>query len=119
MSELRDALNWLVHLHHGVSKGGDVIDEETGERVPIPVTDSEWRAALQAAEQALDAPSEMQQLVEWLEREKKDHEEWLDRKEAIYDTSTKLYQGSRAAYQETLDHIRTEFLWEGKDARSD
>ena len=62
MSDLRDALNWLVHLHHGVSKGGDYIDPETGDRLPVSVTAEEWEAALEKAKQALEAPSEMQQL---------------------------------------------------------
>ena len=40
--ELAEALNWLLHLHHGVSKGGN--DPETGQ--PYPVTDGEWKAAI-------------------------------------------------------------------------
>jgi len=42
---LREALVWLVHLHNGVSKGG----EEHS-----PPSDAEWEAALRDARRALD-----------------------------------------------------------------
>ena len=61
---LRDALNWLVHLHHGVSKGG----ERTG-----PPSDDEWKQCLQEGKDVLDATAgdpEMDRLVEWLEATK-------------------------------------------------
>ena len=64
---LRDALNWLVHLHHGVSKGGD----ETS-----PPCDDEWKQCLQEAKDILKAtagPTQMEQLVDWLEEESKDY----------------------------------------------
>lgn len=47
---LREALRWLLHLHHGISKGG--VDQETGAR--YPVTDAEWHDALEAARAALE-----------------------------------------------------------------
>jgi len=70
MSEekLRDALDWLVHLHHGVSKAGQ--DPETG--AYYPVTDEEWKAALEEAKQALSEAGEPEmvrlriQLDKWL-----------------------------------------------------
>jgi len=58
---LRKALNWLMHLHHGVSKGG----EETS-----PPSDDEWKQCLQEAEDVLNATAgrpEMDRLVEWLQ----------------------------------------------------
>jgi len=64
---LRDALNWLVHLHHGVSKGG----EETG-----PPSDDEWKQCLQEAKDALDATAgspEMDRLVAWLQQDEGDY----------------------------------------------
>jgi len=64
---LRDALNWLVHLHHGVSKGG----EETS-----PPSADEWKQCLQEAKDALDATAgspEMDRLVEWLQQDEGDY----------------------------------------------
>ena len=43
---LRSALDWLVHLHHGVSKDGT-----------NDISSAEWEAALVAAEQALGESS--------------------------------------------------------------
>ena len=39
---LAEALYWLLNLHHNVSKAGN--DPETGQ--PYPVTDEEWKAAI-------------------------------------------------------------------------
>ena len=64
---LRDALNWLVHLHHGMSKGG----EETG-----PPSDDEWKQCLREAEDVLKATAgdtEMDRLVEWLQQDEGDY----------------------------------------------
>jgi hypothetical protein len=46
---LFEALEWLLHLHHGVSRGG--CDPETGE--PYPVTSDEWNDALEFAKEAI------------------------------------------------------------------
>jgi hypothetical protein len=46
---LFEALEWLLHLHHGVSRGGR--DPETGAR--HPVTSDEWNDALEFAEEAI------------------------------------------------------------------
>ena len=43
--KLRDSLNWLVHLCHGCSKGGDEYS---------PPSDSEWKTCLKEAEELLD-----------------------------------------------------------------
>lgn len=43
---LRAPLVWLMHLHHGMSKGGP----------DVPITDDEWSAALEQARTALDPP---------------------------------------------------------------
>ena len=40
--EMYEALKWLMHLAHGVSKGGD-----------CPVTDEEWRDAQDSAMKAI------------------------------------------------------------------
>ncbi len=42
--KMRAALVWLLHLHSGVSKGGDEYS---------PPSDAEWRDALHSAEEAI------------------------------------------------------------------
>ena len=44
IKQLRDSLNWLVHLCHGCSKGGDEYS---------PPSDSEWKTCLKEAEELL------------------------------------------------------------------
>jgi hypothetical protein len=41
VTQLRSALDWLLHLHHGVSKSGGV------------PSDAEWEDALEFAKQAM------------------------------------------------------------------
>ena len=41
--EMYEALEWLLHLHHGVSKGGE----------NTPITDKEWEHALSDAMKAV------------------------------------------------------------------
>ena len=42
--DLLEALEWLVHLHHGVSRDGSK-----------EIADAEWRDAIDSAEAALDS----------------------------------------------------------------
>ena len=118
---LRDALNWLVHLHHGVSKGGDVIDEETGERIPIPVTDSEWKAALEEAKAALASTTdetEMEKLVAWIQQEYSDTKLSAESKVPAIGATVRArrwWKGYRRALEKTLAYITTQFGEEEED----
>ena len=111
--KLREALDWLVHLYHGVSKGGDWINSETGERMPMAATDDEWVEAIDEAMDALEAPSEMQRLVEWLEERAKSY---IGR-EVGRDTYSGISVSPvrRQELEIVLGYIRTEFK-EGDDA---
>jgi len=45
LAEARDLLNWIVHLHHGVSKGGPEFE---------PPCDQEWNDCLDQCRAAID-----------------------------------------------------------------
>ena len=99
---LRKALNWLVHLYHGVSKGASAIDPVEGHRIPMPVTDDEWIEAIDEAMDILDDATEipeMQRLVVWIsiESNKEAAKRSPDYKQAL------LY---------VLDYIYAEFGYE-------
>lgn len=47
IAALREALEWILHLHHGVSMDGS-----------RDVSDTEWRAALEAGITALSAQTD-------------------------------------------------------------
>ena len=98
MNELRDALGVLrdkAALHVMESESGNIHD---------------WIFVRDVSAKALEAPSEMQRLVEWLEQGEKvwsqwrPVEEWMGIEGVIFGNLLRVI----------LDHIRTEFLGEGK-----
>ena len=52
---LREPLEWLVNLHHGVSRGTEAVETEDGiVQMPGQISDGEWHAAVDAARTALE-----------------------------------------------------------------
>ena len=102
---LRKVLNWLVHLHHGVSKGGD----ETS-----PPSDNEWKECLEEAMKVLAdtaETSEIEKLIPWLEEQRNAEDgaaSWIPGKKRSY------RRGMRDAYEKVLNHICTKLDYGGK-----
>lgn len=103
---LWEMLNWLVHLCHGCSKGGD----ETS-----PPSESEWQECLGDAEELLEATkdgAEMGHLMDWLEEQRDELEHYLASDKAIYDMAANFQQGVSRGYKKILSHVREEHGYE-------
>ena len=112
MSKLRDALKALVACHNGKWEGELVtFPPETLSRRALNRKVNQWGSAWGQAKQALKAPSEMQQLVEWLEEQGTIESKEELRARAEGQNELRVYASSRVdAYNQVLDYIRTEFL---------
>jgi len=97
----RDALKWLMLSRPLVPDDWWYHQQDRGA----------WKDVVETAQAALEAPSEMQQLVEWLEGELVLAREHQDHYGGNFDW---YYGGQEIAFKDALDHIRTEFLGEEK-----
>ena len=103
MSEqaLRDALRWLINLHHGISKAG-----RDAEGILYPITDVEWEQALEAAAKALTEAGEPE-MVRLLR--------WLDGKRQLYMAANPEIEVA-AIFIHTVEHfIQEEFNYKLED----
>ena len=95
MNELRDALESIVQCVSACNSAEEAVEHL------VWISDK--------ATEALDAPSEMQQLVEWLEEQL----ELVTTLSEIYPISRR-YPNRAELYEDVLKHIRAEFLGEEK-----